>query len=80
MLKCAVIGLGGLGKLHLNNLLSLKDDVQIVALCDVEKNKLKETADTNLGKQETQADLDNISFYTDAEEMLKKEKNEYNGN
>lgn len=74
MLKCAVIGLGGLGKLHLNNLLSLKDDVQIVALCDVEKNKLKETADTNLGKQETNVDLSSINFYTDAEEMFQKEE------
>ena len=74
MLKCAVIGLGGLGKLHLNNLLSLKDDVELVALCDVERNKLTEAADTNQGVQETKVDLSHINFYEDAEEMLKKEK------
>lgn len=74
MLNCAVIGLGGLGKLHLNNLLSLKDDVKLIALCDVEPNKLTEVAATNQGVQETKVDLSHIPFYTDAEEMLNKEK------
>lgn len=76
MLNCAVIGLGGLGKLHLNNLLSLQDDVKLVALCDVEKDKLKQVADTNQGVQETKIDLSHIPFYTDAKEMLEKEKPE----
>ena len=66
MLNCAVIGLGGLGKLHLNNLLSLEDDVKLVALCDVEPDKLSKAQDTNQGVQETKVDLSHINFYTDA--------------
>ena len=74
MLNAAVIGLGGLGKLHLNNLLSLEDDIKLVALCDVEPDKLSKAQDTNQGVQETKVDLSHINFYTDAEEMLKKEE------
>ena len=73
MLNTAVIGLGGLGKLHLNNLLSLKDDINLVALCDVEPDKLSKAQDTNQGVQETKVDLSHINFYTKAEEMLEKE-------
>ena len=74
MLNAAVIGLGGLGKLHLKNLLTLKDDINLVALCDVEPNKLSEAQDTNQGVQEMDVDLSYINFYTKAEEMLEKEK------
>lgn len=74
MLNAAVIGLGGLGKLHLKNLLSLKDDINLVALCDIEPNKLSEAQDTNQGVQEMDVDLSHINFYTKAEEMLEKEK------
>ena len=73
MLKCAVIGLGGLGKKHLGNLLAMKDKVQIVALCDVEGNKLSEGTQTNLGEIKTDLDSASYRFYTNAEELLKKE-------
>ena len=70
MLKCAVVGLGGLGKKHLGNILAMSDKVKLVALCDVEKDKLSEAAKTNLGEIKTDVDLNDYKFYTDAEEMM----------
>ena len=73
MLKCAVIGLGGLGKKHLGNLLKMQDKVEIVALCDVEKNKLLDGVSTNLGIIKADTDFSKYHFYTDAQELLDKE-------
>ena len=73
MLKCAIIGLGGLGKKHLGNILGMEDKVKLVALCDVEKEKLSAGVQTNLGEIKTTTDFSNFNFYTDAEEMLEKE-------
>ena len=73
MLKCGIVGLGGLGKKHLGNILAMSDKVELVALCDVEKDKLSETANTNQGVIKADVDLTKYKFYTDAEEMMDKE-------
>ena len=73
MLKCAIIGLGGLGKKHLGNILAMKDKVQIVALCDVEGNKLSENIHTNQGEMKIDMGMSEYHFYTDAEELFEKE-------
>jgi len=74
MLKCGVIGLGGLGKKHLGNLLAMGDQVQVVALCDVESDKLSAGVQTNLGVIKADVDFSKYHFYTDGEEMLDKEE------
>lgn len=73
MLKCGIVGLGGLGKKHLGNILAMSDKVELVALCDVDEGKISETAKTNLGAIKTNIDFSKYNFYTDAEEMMDKE-------
>jgi len=71
-LRFGIIGCGGLGKGHLNNLVKM-DDVEVVALCDVDEEQFTKATDTNLGAG---AKLDTSSFhlYTEAEKMLAEEK------
>jgi len=73
MLKCGLVGLGGLGKKHLGNMIAMSDKVELVALCDVDEGKVLETAKTNLGAIKTDIDFSKYNFYTDAEEMMDKE-------
>lgn len=74
MLKCGIVGLGGLGKKHLGNILAMSDKVELVALCDVEKDKLSNGVQTNLGEIKSDADFSKYKFYTDAEEMMDSEE------
>jgi len=71
-LKCALIGCGGLGKGHLARV-ALMDDVEMVALCDVNEEQFTKATATNLGAGQT-IDISNYNLYTDAEEMLNKEE------
>ena len=77
MLKCGIIGLGGLGKKHLGNILEMSDKVELVAICDIEKERLSESVQTNLGEIKTEIDLNKHRFYADAKEMLEKEKMDF---
>ena len=74
MLKCAIIGLGGLGKKHLENVLAMKDKIELVALCDIEEDKLLKDVKTNQKATKIDDDLTKYPFYTKAEEMLEKEQ------
>jgi len=67
-LKCAIIGCGGLGKSHLSNVVTM-EDVEIVALCDVDEEQFTKATNTNLGAGAT-IDVSNFNLYTQAEEML----------
>lgn len=71
-LKCGIIGFGGLGKIHFFNLVK-NENVEIVALCDVEEKQFTEAKDTNQGKGEAPLDVSMYHLYSDAEEMLEKE-------
>ena len=71
-LKCGIIGFGGLGKIHYFNLVK-NENVEIVALCDVEEKQFTEAKDTNQGKGEAPLDVSMYHLYSDAEEMLEKE-------
>jgi len=71
-IKGAVIGCGGLGKCHLSQLAKI-EDVEIVAICDIEETQFSKIITTNQGTSEA-LDLTGIRKYTDAAEMLEKEQ------
>jgi predicted dehydrogenase len=73
MLRCAIIGFGGLGKMHFRNVVRM-DDVQITALCDVEERAFTTKTDTNLGADSSAADVSKYRLYADYKELLAKEK------
>ena len=77
MLNYAIIGFGGLGKAHFRNKKELKskvEDVNLVALCDIEEDAFKTQTETNLGGGNNSLNLSEYNLYTDVSEMLSKEK------
>ncbi|MDR1439097.1 MAG: Gfo/Idh/MocA family oxidoreductase [Clostridiales bacterium] len=76
MLKCGIIGFGGLGKVHFKNLSKMEEEglgVKVAALCDVEESKFTARTATNLGDGAAAADTSRCSLYADAREMLSRE-------
>ena len=75
MLKIGIVGLGFMGKMHFRCYKSLKN-VEIVAICDADKNQLKDTSGVagNISGAEVDLDLSNISLYSDLNRMLEQEK------
>lgn len=77
MLKFAIIGVGGLGKVHLGNVIELekkRGDIKLVALCDVDESRFTEKIVTNLGGDAPSVDLSRFKLYTDANELFDKEE------
>lgn len=81
MIKAALIGLGAMGKGHFQIYKRLMDEgypVKLVAVCDIDKVKFEEVAnsDTNLKefKDSTGFSFDGINCYTSVDEMLEKEE------
>ena len=77
MLKFAIIGFGGLGRLHFRDVAefsNLAGDLQLVALCDVEETAFTKEVKTNLGGESATLDLSPYHLYYDAEELLEKEE------
>lgn len=76
MLKYAIIGLGGLGKLHLKNYFTIKEqkDVKLVALCDVEPEQFEKKIELNIANDNAPIDLSQFHRYTDLDEMLANEE------
>lgn len=72
-LKVGICGLGGLGRLHANNLAQM-EDVDLVAVCDIQKERLKpaEVA-TNISSGKDAFDIRDCRTYTDLDKMLAKE-------
>jgi predicted dehydrogenase len=72
MIKAGVVGLGFMGKMHLRCYKALKN-VEVVAICDIDKKKFEETGGTagNISGAEKPLDFSGISFYTDFDKMLK---------
>ncbi|MBE7022915.1 MAG: Gfo/Idh/MocA family oxidoreductase [Ruminococcaceae bacterium] len=71
-LKCGIIGFGGLGQIHFSNLIN-NENVELVAICDVNEEKFTKATDTNQGKGK-EFDVSSYKLYTDAEKMLNDEK------
>ena len=76
LLKYAILGFGGLGKIHFENYAAIKKrkDVKLVAVCDIEKSAFEGKTSTNLGEGESGFDFTDMNLYTDAEEMFQKEE------
>jgi len=78
MLKAAIVGMGFIGRVHLEKYFKLMEEgypVQLVAICDVDKNKFaKDFSGGNLGNLgKSKIDRAQFNLYTDFDEMLSKE-------
>ena len=79
ILRAAMIGIGSMGRGHLDNYLRLEKEgypIKVVALCDVDEKKFTNyKADFNIGEVGADGyDFGSFSLYTDLDEMLAKEE------
>lgn len=79
MLKAALIGVGSMGRGHLDNyvrLLNEKSEIKLVAICDVRPEKFQNSKGTlNIkGVGDSTYDFSLFHTYTDMDEMLEKEE------
>jgi len=72
MLKCGIIGFGGLGKVHFKGLCKLEEKgcVKIVALCDIQEEQFVLKTDTNLGSEQIIVDMSKYKIFADYKKML----------
>ena len=78
MKKYAIIGFGGLGKVHFLNLLKIekeRGDIKLKAICTSSLDKISKNMELNI----TSVSMENIDFskynlYTDYKEMIEKEE------
>ena len=77
MLKFAIIGFGGLGQLHFNRYPKVKElaceDIELVALCDVEE-KFDKAVATNIAGSGEKQDTSNLRTYLSVDELLDNEE------
>lgn len=77
MYNYAIIGFGGLGKLHLSNLIQLekeRGDFRLKAICGIDSARFKESVSLNLGTVDlSDIDIDSCHFYSDYKELIEKE-------
>lgn len=78
MLKFAIVGFGGLGKLHFRCYpevkSKVKDEIKLVAICDIEDSAFTSQTATNLGGENTDLDLKNYTLYKNVDDLLEKEE------
>lgn len=78
MLKYAIIGFGGLGRMHLSNLLRLekiRGDFKLAAICGTTAEEAKKNVTINLGTADmSDVDFSECNFYQDYKEMIDKEE------
>ena len=79
MLSVAVVGIGFIGRVHVEQYIRLMSEgvpVKLVALCDIDKKKLtSEAVGGNLGDLgQSQIDVNQFNLYTDFDEMITAEK------
>lgn len=76
MLHYAIIGFGGLGKVHFSGYAALREkhpDVNLAALCDVDETQFTTSTSTNLGADKSPQDLSSYHLYTDVSALLDNE-------
>ncbi len=81
VIKAALIGLGCMGRSHLENYIRLESEgypVKLLAICDIDPEKLKgKLVQGNVETESTKYDLSKYSLYTDMYEMMEKEDVDY---
>ena len=76
MLKYAIIGFGGLGKVHFSASKEVceKTDAKLVALCDIREEAFTSKTATNLGDDNSSKDYSDYNIYYNVDELLEKEE------
>ena len=79
MIKAGIIGIGSMGRGHLNNYIKFmaeKKGIELVAICDVDEAKFQNyKADFNIrGLADGEFDFSKFHCYTDVDDMLANEK------
>ena len=71
MLRVGISGLGFMGKMHFQGYKKI-EGVKVVAICDINAEKFKDTSGTagNLKGADAELDFTGIDFYTDYDKML----------
>lgn len=81
MYRYAIIGFGGLGKLHLGNLIKLekeRGDIKLCALCGADPESFKSNVKLNIGDVDiSSVDFSSCGFYQDYKELINKEKPDF---
>lgn len=81
MYRYAIIGFGGLGKLHANNLLQIgkeRGDIKLAAVCGADKESFLKGVQLNIGDIDLAADdFADCHFYQDYKELIEKEKPDF---
>ena len=80
MIRAALVGIGGMGRGHLDNLIRFTNEneiINLVALCDVNPEKFGNAkVDFNIkGVGQGDYDISKFNCYTSIDEMIEKEKN-----
>lgn len=78
MKNFAIIGFGGLGKMHFQNLLKIgeeRKDVKLVAICNDDLEAIKKTVQTNISSVSVEnVDFSKYNLYSDYKQMIAEEK------
>ncbi len=71
MIRVGIVGLGFMGKMHFRCYQAL-EDVQVVAICDIDRAKFEDSAGTagNIEGAEAPLDFTDIGLYDDFDKML----------
>ncbi|MCX7884158.1 MAG: Gfo/Idh/MocA family oxidoreductase [Caloramator sp.] len=81
MLKVGLIGIGFMGRGHLDNYIRLESEgypVKLVAICDIDKEKFEgKFVKGNIDVGNNKYDFSKYNLYTDIDEMLDKEELDY---
>ncbi len=81
MYSYAIIGFGGLGKLHLTNLIKLekeRGDFYLKAVCGADEKSFRENVKLNIGDIDiASVDFSRCNFYQDYKELIEREKPDF---
>lgn len=81
MYRYAIIGFGGLGRVHLSNLVKLNEergDLTLCAICGTTAENFKKSVSLNVGTTDcSTVDITNVNFYDDYKELIDVEKPDF---
>ncbi len=76
--KYALLGFGGLGRVHFKNLLQIekeRGDISLAAICGADKSSLQKKSEINIGSTDlSDVDFSEYNFYDTADELLENEE------